>query len=369
MSIVLLFVLGLALLLLGAEALVSGARRLALRMGVSATVIGLTVVAFGTSAPELVVSLRAAVAGSAEIAVGNVVGSNLFNVLVILGLAATITPLRIENQLIRIDVPLMIGVSAVTWWLVADGSFGRWEGAVFVNAIIAYTIVVIRQSRRAHHVARAHTGQSADRPEGSSLLWFTLSLVVVGLGGLTVGADLLVRGSTALAFQLGISELVVALTIVAAGTSMPEVATSVVAVFRGEREIAVSNVIGSNLFNLLAVLGASGLTSAAGIRIPDIAIRFDFAVMVVVAALCLPVFFKLTMTRWEGVLFLSYYACYTIYVVLTATQHAIQPTFVQLMIVCIPISLAGVALHAAAVVRRQRKHNLRFPIGTPRETP
>jgi cation:H+ antiporter len=312
-----LLVVGLAVLTVGAEALVRGASRIAARLGIPSLIIGLTVVAFGTSAPELAVSIGAAFSGQADIALGNVVGSNIFNVLFILGLSALIVPLAIASQLIRTDVPLMIGASVLVLLFALDGAIGRGEGLILFIGLLLYIGFQIRQGRR----ERQDNGASEAPPAGRG--WVDALLVAAGLVLLVAGARVLVASAVAIAQSLGVSELLIGLTIVAAGTSLPEVATSVVASLRGERDIAVGNVIGSNVFNLLGVLGLSAAVAPAGIPIAPEALRFDLPVMIAVAVACLPIFVTgREIARWEGGLFLAYYFAYTVYLIMAASHHA-----------------------------------------------
>lgn len=320
-----LFILGLVLLVMGADTLVRGASRLALRMGITPLVIGLTVVAFGTSAPEMAVSVQSALSGQAgaDIALGNVVGSNIFNVLFILGLSAIITPLLVSQQLIRMDVPIMIGVSLVMYWLALDGVISRLNGLLLFAGIVGYTIFAIMQGRRESAAVQAEYQQEfgARADTGNSLLLDSFR-IVVGLVLLVLGARWLVDGAMTMARWFGVSELVIGLTIVAAGTSLPEVATSVIASIKGERDIAVGNIIGSNIFNILAVLGLAALVAPAGINVAPSALQFDMLVMLAVAIACLPVFFTgYRIARWEGCLFLGYYIAYTVYLVLASGRN------------------------------------------------
>ena len=339
---VLLFVAGLGLLVLGAEWLVRGASRLAAALGISPLVIGLTVVAYGTSAPEMAVSVKSAWAGQPDLALGNVVGSNIFNVLFILGASALIAPLVVSSQLIRLDVPIMIGLSFLTLVLAGDGSIGRLDGALLFAGAIAYTVFQIRQSRRESAAARAP--QEEDPGAKRSPAAVNLAFVGAGLLLLVLGSRWLVAGAVAFAHALGVSELVVGLTVVAAGTSLPEVATSILAALRGERDIAVGNVVGSNIFNLLAVLGLSALVSPGGLPAPAALLRFDLPVMVAVAVACLPIFASgAVIARWEGALFLSYYVAYTAYVVLAAQRHDALPAYSAVMEAFV-LPLTGVTL-------------------------
>jgi cation:H+ antiporter len=327
---IVLFLAGLGLLVLGAEWLVKGASRLAAAAGISPLVIGLTVVAFGTSAPETAVSVKSALAGQVDIALGNVVGSNIFNVLFILGASAAITPLVVASQLIRLDVPVMIGVSGLMLLLAADGSIGRLDAALLFAGALVYTAFQVRQSRRETTAVKDEYAHEYG-PRGSAAA-VNGGLVAAGLALLVLGSRWLVSGAVAFAQALGVSELVIGLTIVAAGTSLPEVATSILAALRGERDIAVGNVVGSNIFNVLAVLGLAGLAAPAGLRASDALLRFDLPVMIAVAVACLPIFASgAQIARWEGVLFLSYYVAYSAYVVLAAQQHDALPAFSAVM--------------------------------------
>jgi cation:H+ antiporter len=320
-----LLIVGLVLLIVGAEALVRGASRLAAAIGISPLVIGLTVVAFGTSSPEMAVSVMSAYESQADLAVGNVVGSNIFNVLFILGLSAAITPLLVSRQLIRLDVPIMFGVSVLLLFLVLDGNINRLDGAIFFAGIIAYTAFQIFQARR--EKKEAESEEAIEKPT-TPLQWLSnIGLVVGGLVLLVIGSNWLVDGAIFIAQSLGVSELVIGLTIVAAGTSLPEVATSVIASIRGQRDIAVGNVVGSNIFNILAVLGLSGLVSPQTINVAASALTFDIPVMIAVALACLPIFFTgRVIARWEGFVFLAYYVIYTVYLILAATQNAALTT-------------------------------------------
>jgi cation:H+ antiporter len=306
---------GLAVLTAGAEVLVRGAVGLAAAARISPLVIGLTVVAFGTSAPELVVSLRATLTGQPEIAVGNVVGSNIFNVLVILGLSALIVPLRVAQQLVRLDVPLLIVTSLVVYRMCRDGRLDQLEGGVLAAALVAYTVWLVWKSRRENSAAvlgeyATEFSEQAPATPGRMLLF--LVMVAAGLGMLVLGADLFVGSAVTIARGWGMSELVIGLTLVAAGTSMPEVATSLVAAFKGERDIAVGNVVGSNLFNLMCVLGLTGLVTPGGIPVGAEAVAQDLPVMVLVAVACLPVFLiGHAIERWEGIVLLAFYGLYT----------------------------------------------------------
>ena len=342
---ILLFLAGMAALVVGAELLVRGASKLALSFGISPLVVGLTIVAFGTSAPELAVSVGAVLDGRTDIAIGNVVGSNIFNVLFILGLSALIVPLVVNIQLIRQEVPIMVGASVLLLALGIDGSLSWMDGAILFGLMLAYTVFLVVQSRRetkATHDEYAQEVQPAVQGAWDSKLPVQLLPIAAGLVALVLGSDWLVTASVTFAKAMGVSDLVIGLTIVAAGTSMPEVATSITAAIKGERDIAVGNVVGSNTFNILGCLGLSGLVSGeAGLAMSQALMNFDIWVMLAVALACLPVFMTgREIARWEGGVFIVYYGAYVIYLVLAAQQHALLGTFsAAMMSFVVPITV------------------------------
>lgn len=350
------FLAGLALLILGAEWLVRGASRLAAKIGISPLVIGLTVVAFGTSSPELAVSILSSLTGQVDIAVGNVVGSNIFNILFILGISAVITPLIVQQQLIRLDVPLMIGLSFVFYLMALDGVIGRLEGLLLFAGIIAYTFFLIRQSRKESKAVEAEYSQEyAPQAESGWKPWVVnLGLVGIGLTLLVLGSNWFVESTIAIARWLGLSELIIGLTIVAAGTSMPEVATSITAAVKGERDIAVGNAVGSNIFNILSVLGLTATIAPGGVPVSQAAKAFDIPVMLAVAILALPIFFTGNrIERWEGWLFLFYYVAYTAYLILDAVQHDALPLFNGVLLYGI-IPLTVLTLAVSFILERRK---------------
>ncbi len=349
-----LFVLGFFLLLGGAEWLVRGAAHLAVASGISPLVIGLTVVAFGTSAPELAVSVQSALAGQGDIALGNVVGSNILNILFILGLAALIAPLTVSAQLVRLDVPLMIGASLLVWWLGSDGVLSLWDGGLLCVGIVVYTVFSIIKSRRESAAIQDEYAEEFGDPGKGGMGW-NLLLIGAGLVLLVLGARWLVDGAVVIARWLGVSELIIGLTVVAVGTSLPEVAASVMASLRGQRDIAVGNVVGSNLFNLLLVLGAAAVVSPEGLPVPETALNFDIPVMTAVAVACLPIFFTShRIDRWEGALFLGYYAVYTAYLILNAMQHDSLGAFSATMLwFVIPLTVITLLVLVARSARHQ----------------
>ena len=348
----LMLIAGLVLLIVGGDLLVRGASSLAAAFGIPSLIIGLTVVAFGTSSPELAVSVKAALGGQADIAVGNVVGSNVFNVLFILGLSALIVPLAVSSQLVRFDVPLMIGVSCAALLMALDGAIGRFDGVILLVGLIVWIVLLARLGRDEAAASRDAAGpQPASPPGGGSALarhGLNLALIVVGLVLLVFGSRWFVDGAVTFARWLGVTELVIGLTVIAAGTSLPEVVTSIMASLRGERDIAVGNVVGSNLFNILGVLGLSSVISAEGLAVAANALRFDLPIMLAVAVACLPIFFTgAKIARWEGGLFLAFYFAWTGWLVLTATGHAaLSPFNAAMTLFVLPLTAITLAVLA-----------------------
>lgn len=328
-TVILLFIVGCALLIAGAEMLVNHASFLALAFGISPLVIGLTIVAYGTSAPELVVSVQSSYSGQGDLAVGNLVGSNIANVLLILGVSSVVTPLVVSRKIIRLEVPLLIGISIVTMAMAWNGSIGRLEGSILFLGALLYTGFIIYQSRREESEDARIAALDLDAPPAIALerprkgqIAIRLVWIIVSFAMLVLGSRALVYSASTIARSLGFSELIIGLTIVAVGTSLPELATSVMASIKGEKDIAIGNVIGSNIFNILFVMGVCSMIAPEGLPIALPALRFDIPVMVAVAIACLPIFFTGGIVdRWEGLLFLGYYLAYTSYLVFNATQH------------------------------------------------
>jgi len=340
---------GLLLLVGGGELLVRGAARLAALRGLSPLVVGLTVVAFGTSAPELAVSLLAVRSGAADVAIGNVVGSNIFNVLLIVGVSALIVPLTVTRRIVWVEVPVVIGVSIAAWACALDGRVGGLDGLVLLLVFAAYTAWLLRTG-----AAESSGGdESGQEGMGSAA---SVATAAAGLALLVLGARWLVDGAVAIATALGVSDAVIGLTVVAAGTSLPEVAASVVAAARGHRDIAIGNVLGSNIFNVTMILGTTAVVGG-GVAVASGILRFDMIVMIAVAAACLPIFFTgHSVDRWEGLLFLGLYAAYTAYLVLDATAHEALPRYRDAMLFVLPLTaatLVALAVHAAFASRRR----------------
>ena len=342
--------------------LVRGAAGLAARIGMSPLVVGLTVVAFATSAPELAVTLGAVLGGEPGLAVGNVVGSNIANVLMILGASALILPLLVKVQLVRVDIPFMAAFSVLFLLLAIDGGLSRVDGLILFVLLILYISVAIILSRRDGHaddlhgpgasIATASAGRvgrtvgSDVGKEGDTMteavaeanvhtgsIGRDLVFLLIGVALLIVGANTLVKGATSIATAFGVSELIVGLTVVAIGTSLPELATSIVAVRRGQRDLAVGNVVGSNIFNIGAVAGLAGIISPTGLPVPDSALALDIPLMIAAAVVLLPLSFTgSVIRRWEGAVLLGLYIAYLIYTVLAAAKRPILHGFTTVML-------------------------------------
>ncbi|MCE2983245.1 MAG: calcium/sodium antiporter [Parachlamydia sp.] len=346
---VFMFLLGLTGLVIGAELLVRGASRLGLAIGISPLVIGLTIVAFGTSSPEMAVSVRAALANHSDIVIGSNIGSTNFNILFILGICALVAPLLISQQLVWYEVPIMIGAHFLLLALSLDGRITRLNALILLLCLICYTIYAIVKGRReAKPVAEEYQAAFSVSKNGSKALFIVkqCGLIVIGLIFCVFGAGWLLDSAVILARALGVSELIIGMTIVAAGTSLPEVATSVVATIRGQRDIAVGNVVGSNIFNILGIVGVAGLIAPDGIAVAPSVLRFDLPVAIAACVACLPVFFTgHKISRWEGGVFLGYYIAYTSYLILAAKDHDSLPLFSMMMMAfVIPLTLITAAI-------------------------
>ena len=295
-------------------------------------------------------------AGQTDIAVGNVVGSNIFNVLFILGVSALIVPLSVAHRLVRIDVPLLIGCSFLLALFAADGGIAQGEGAMLLTGLVAYTIFLVRQARNPNDPAVAVAPDT-------SAVWqhraTSVALIVLGLMLLPVGAHWLVRAATVFARNNGVSELVIGLTVVAMGTSLPEVATSVMAALRGERDIAVGNAVGSCIYNVLLVVGVTALITPQALSVAHSVLTFDLPFMIAASVACLPIFFTgYRIDRWEGAVFLGYYLCYALYVVLRATEHDLLASFSgTVMVFVLPITLLTMGVFLLRTWRPGARHD------------
>jgi cation:H+ antiporter len=413
LAILLMLGAGLALLVVGGELLMRGASRVAATFGISSLVIGLTVVAFGTSSPELAVSIQAGLAGNPDIAVGNVVGSNIFNVLFILGICALILPLLVSRQLVRREVPIMIGISLLLWVLALDGNIGLLDGCLLFAGIVGYLSWSVIASRR--ETAKAKAGEepvTIDVITAKSPLWLggavavlalavlgffggwfnpvvagflavgavvfiagslfgnngttqggdlahQIGFIIAGLGTLVLGADYLIDAATTIARSLGVSNLIIGLTIVAAGTSLPEVATSIIATIRKERDIAIGNVIGSNIFNILGILGISAIVTPGGLKVNPQVLSFDLPIMLAVTVACLPIFFTgFMIARWEGFLFLGSYMAYTVFLIFMATSNPALESFQTALLVVLPLIVATLIWTSTQFFRQQQRRKI-----------
>ena len=345
-------VAGLVLLILGAELLIRGASRLAAAFNVPPLIIGLTIVSFGTGAPELVVGVSAAFEDAPGIALGNVVGSNIINVLAVLGLSAAVAPLVVASRLVRLDVPIMIGVSVVLLLMALNDNIGRVEGAVLLAGFFAYIGFLLLRRRLAPESEAPEAPEVRRTPLG---LGRDALITVAGGAILAVGANRLVDGASNVAAEIDVSEMVIGLTVVAVGTSLPELVTSIVAAMRGQRDIAVGNVVGSNIFNILAVAGSSAL-AGGGLAVEPSAVNFDIPVMLAAAVACFPVFLSgYRIERWEGWLFVGYFVAYMVYVILRASdQDTVGPFSLGMAAFVFPlIGVTLIVLAARKVMARR----------------
>jgi len=356
---ILMFVIGLVFLVSGAEALVRGASNLSAIIGISPLVVGLTIVAFGTSLPELAVSINSALSGQDSISIGNVIGSNIFNVLFILGSSAIVVPLVVSRKLIRFDVPLMIIVSIILLIFSFDKKLSRVDGLILVTGLFIYTWFLIYESRKesaAHQKKFSKEFKTGMLKE--KIKWIRIIfLLILGLGLLVLGSKWFIEGAVFVAESIGVSKLVIGLTIVAVGTSIPEVFTSIIAAIHGERDIAVGNVVGSNIFNIMGVLGFASLFSPSGIDFIPAVIGFDLPVMIAVAFACLPIFFTGgIISRQEGIFLIGYYLAYTLYLLLEVSHHDSLPVFNAIMLYfTFPLTAITLVIVVLKEIHKNRK--------------
>lgn len=346
--------LAVVVMVIGAELLVRGASRLASMFGVSHLVIGLTIVAFGTSAPEFIVSIKGTLTNHSDLVVGNCIGSNIFNLLFIIGACAIVSPLVVTKQLIRLDVPIMIGGHLLFLLLSFDSKIGPYDGLLLLISFAVYYWFVICKSLQENSSINDHNRNGFSNGKSRHSLGAILNqigFITIGLILCIFGAEWVVDSAVILARILGISELVIGLTIVSIGTSLPEVVTSIVATIRGKRDIAIGNVVGSSIFNILGVIGFASLIAPKGITVAPSILRFDLPIAIAASIACLPIFFSdYTITRWEGFLFLFYYAAYICYILLDSHQHDLLPIFSTVMLwFVIPLSAFtfGIILYRA----------------------
>ena len=357
--------IGIALLFGGGELFVQGAIALAVIFGIPQLVIGLTVVALGTSAPELFVSINSVLQGADALAVSNAVGSNIFNVMVVLGSSAVVLPLQVESRLVRRDVPLMIAISAAVWGMASAGRLTWQAGIALLLGLVINTIWEIRTAREEPDATEgAEPDIDADAASGG---WQMAVLkLLAGIIVLTLGSRVLVSGATTAATLLGVSEAVIGLTIVSAGTSMPELITSLVAALRGRTDLAIGNVVGSCLLNLMMVLGGGALMAAGrGLDVSPELIGEDLPVMLLTSLACLPIFWtRGRISRLEGGLLLGLYALYITDNVLPRTQLAEWSDEYRLLLLCLVMPVVMILIITQTVIywrttRRSAKHSLR----------
>lgn len=308
---------GLAVLVIGAEMLVRGATALALRLGIPPIVVGLTIVSIGTSLPELAVGIEAGRIDAGPLAVGNIAGTNVVNILLILGLSAAIAPIKLARNTIRFELPMIVIASLLLWALAFDGDLSRLDGLVLIALAVVFTLGVIRLARR-------DTANTADAVEiaaelpAPGKLWTNVVLLLASIAIVILGAEWLVDGSVEAARALGVSEAVIGLTVIAIGTSAPELVTTIVSTLRGHRDVAIGNLIGSSIYNLALILGTTSFIVPLTVT-PEL-INIDLPVMVAVALVCIPVFLTgRRISRGEGIAFIAAYAAYLTVLILVRT--------------------------------------------------
>ena len=310
------FIAGLIVVIVGAELIVRGGSRVGALLGVSPMVLGLTVVAIGTSTPELAVGLTAAAEGNGGLAVGNIAGTNIVNILLILGLSAWILPLKVQLLSLKLDLPVMVGSALALLWMAWDGLLSRQEGAWMVAASVLYTIAMVRLSRREslpiqQEFSREYSAKNILPRVATLQGTVSVLMLAAGIVVAVVGAELLVSGAVDIAKSLGVSDAVVGLTIVAIGTSAPELATTIMGTLKNERDIAIGNLIGSSTYNILFILGVTSLASPAGVPVDAPLLHIDLPLAALVALGCVPVFASdRLISRKEGACFVAAYAVY-----------------------------------------------------------
>lgn len=350
---------GLVLLVAGGEALVRGASTIAVKLKLSPLIIGLVVVSAATSAPELAVTMDAVYEGQSGLAVGNVIGSNIINILVILGISALISPVVIKRRVLSFDIPVMVGITVLLFALSLDGNISFLDGALLLAGLVFHIVMSITVGRK-YIPAVDEVPNSLPLNSKPVSIWLALLLLAIGIGLLVVGAQLLVSGATNIASALGVSDLVIGLTVVAIGTSFPELATVIVAIRRGEKDMAVGNIVGSNIFNIGLVLGLPAVVFEGGIEVPAAAIALDMPLMLATALALLPIAFTgFVIRRWEGGLFVSLYLAYTLYVILASTEHDAAEGFTSIMLwFALPLvaaTLVAVTSYEIGIIRGRRQ--------------
>lgn len=328
---VLLFIAGLAALIGGAELFLKAVDHFGVKWGVSPLIMGLTVVAFATGAPELAISIKAASSGSADLVLGNIIGSNVANILLILGITAVIAPLNITRRIVRIDVPIVIIASILLFILAMDGLLTTFDGVILLLGFISYsvfTFIQIRANKEDEVEVFEFESSPEELAQGAFFYVKNIGFLLIGLTLIVLGSNWMVDSAVTIARLFGLSELVIGLTIISIGTSLPEVATSLSAARKGKADIAVANVMGSNLYNIFLTLGLTLIIAPNFLDVSQQAIDFDLPFMVAVSIACIPIFIAgFNLTRLDGILFLFYYSSYLIYLVLDTLGSGIIPVF------------------------------------------
>jgi len=316
------FVLGLAALVAGAEVMVRGGTKIASRLGISAIVVGLTVVSIGTSTPELAIGVVAASEGSGAMAVGNIAGANVINLLFVLGLSALIRPLAIQMRTLRMELPVMAGAAMLLWLLAADSVLSRVDGLILVTGAIGYTCAVVWAARReTPDVADEFAGAYASREtrlDSGRRTAVDIGMTLGGIAIIVLGAQLLVDAAVDMAREFHVSDALIGLTVVAIGTTAPELVTTVVSTLRGERDIAIGNLLGSSMYNTLLILGVICLVPAHGLELPRELVRVDIPIMVAATLVCIPIFVSgRRVRRIEGAAMVTAYVAFLVFVLVT----------------------------------------------------
>ena len=364
MNAIVTFGVGLLILLAAGQLVIRQSTLLGQRLGLSPMVIGLTIVAAGTSAPELAVVGQSIAADDTELAVGSIIGSNIANILLVLGLAATMGTIHVASRLIRIDIPVMIAASVALLLLAVDGGLGRLDSVLLLAGLLVFVTWTLRTSRTEqndHAIAAAdHYDEFSETPAlPPASLAATLALLAPALAVLAIAARFVVVGAEDIAVALGMPDLIIGLTVVALGTSAPEIATTLIAAARGQRQLAVGNAVGSNIFNILLVLGATGIFAPDGIAVSDDALRLDLPVLVAAALACLPIVaWDHTLDRWEGAAFVAFYLAYVIFLVLDGTGHRAADPFAVVMAAFVA-PLTVMTLATLAYRQRARRRSSR----------
>lgn len=317
---VLWFLVGLGALVAGAEVMVRGGAKVASRFGISPIVIGLTVVSIGTSMPELAVGVVAAVEDNGALAVGNIAGTNVVNLLLVLGLSALLLPLALEMRTLRFELPVMAGAAVLLWLLVLDGVLARIDGAVLTVGAVVYTLAVVRTARRESRDVTTEFTAAYPKTEAPNRTALHIGMTLVGIAIIVIGAERLVDAAVGMAREFNVSDALIGLTVVAIGTSAPELVTTIVSTLRGERDIAIGNLLGSSIYNILLILGITCLVPAHGFALPAQLVRIDIPIMVAVALVCIPIFITgRRVSRVEGGAMVVAYLAFLAFLVTTQT--------------------------------------------------